>query len=225
MKREFLGKSRKRKIRAKIPKQWLKKKEIEALLEQNRAEIEAGKLRIFFVDECHLLWGDACGYVWGRTDQRIELPIKNEKEKQTYYGALDYVTGQVIAKPYPNGNTENTIKFVQELIREYINLQQAEQIIIIWDGALYHRSQEFRNYLDQINQETTEQKWLVKCFRLAPNAPEQNPIEEVWLQGKEMLRTYWHLCQDFKVVKWLFEWTINNNLFNFPKLSMYGSFS
>lgn len=150
MKREFLGKSRKRKIRAKIPKQWLKKKEIEALLEQNRAEIEAGKLRIFFVDECHLLWGDACGYVWGRTDQRIELPIKNEKEKQTYYGALDYVTGQVIAKPYPNGNTENTIKFVQELIREYINLQQAEQIIIIWDGALYHRSQEFRNYLDQI---------------------------------------------------------------------------
>jgi len=56
-------------------------------------------------------------------------------------------------------------------------------------------------------------------------APEQNPIEDVWLQGKEVIRKYWHLCQEFKVVKWLFKWTINHSLFNFGKLSMYGSFS
>jgi len=171
------------------------------------------------------LYGDLCGYVWGKTNQRIELPMKNAKEKQTYYGALNYCTGQVIAKAYPNGNTENTIKFVQELIEESIQVQEAEQIVIIWDGAPDHRSQEFRNYLEQVNQGKMEEEWLIKCIRLAPNAPEQNPIEDVWLQGKEMLRKYWNLCQEFKVMKWLFEWTINQSLFNFPKLSMYGSFS
>jgi len=44
---------------------------------------------VFFVDECHLLWGDLCGYVWGKTDERIEVPIINERSKQTYYGAVN----------------------------------------------------------------------------------------------------------------------------------------
>lgn len=42
------------------------------------------------MDEC--LWGDVCGYVWGRTNEKIQVPVKNEKERQTYYGAVDYYT-------------------------------------------------------------------------------------------------------------------------------------
>ncbi len=176
---------------------------------------------IYFLDECHLIWGDICGYVWGKTDRRIEIPVKNEKEKQTYYGAINYRTGKVIAKEYTQGNTENTIKFVSELMKENKN----QRLVIIWDGATYHRSQEWREYLDQINQGKKEEEWLIRCIRLAPNAPEQNPIEDVWLQAKEMLRKYWHLCHNFKVVKWLFKWTITQDLFGFSKLSMYGFFS
>ena len=67
---------------------------------------------------------------------------KNEKEKQTSKGAINYRTGKVIAKEYPQGNTENTINFVEELIKD----NQNKQILIIWDGATYHRSQEWREY-------------------------------------------------------------------------------
>ena len=97
--------------------------------------------------------------------------------------------------------------------------------MLIWDGASYHRSQEFRDYLSSINQVKTEEEWKVLCIRLAPNAPEQNPIEDVWLQESELLRKYWSLCRNFQVVKWLFEWTISQDVFSFPKLSMYGVFS
>ncbi len=45
---------------------------------------------VVFIDECHLLGGDVCGYVWGETNARIEVPIKNEKDRQTYFGALNY---------------------------------------------------------------------------------------------------------------------------------------
>ena len=38
--------------------------------------------------------GDLQGYVWGRTGERVEVPIVNERERQTYYGALDLLTGQ-----------------------------------------------------------------------------------------------------------------------------------
>jgi hypothetical protein len=73
---------------------------------------------VLFVDECHLLWGDVCGYVWGKTDSRIEIPIKNDKQRQTYYGAMNYRTGKVIIKQYRQGNTENTIQFVKYLIQQ-----------------------------------------------------------------------------------------------------------
>ena len=169
---------------------------------------------MFFLDECHLIWRDICGYVWGKTDMRIEIPLKNEKEKQSSKGAINYRTGKVIAKEYPQGNTENTINFVEELIKD----NQNKQLLIIWDGATYHRSQEWREYLEQINQGKRQEEWLIRCIRLAPNAPEQNPIEDVWLQGKEMVRRYWNLCHNFQIVKWLFSWAINQDLFDFPRV-------
>jgi len=63
---------------------------------------------VFFVDECHLLWGDLCGYVWGKTDERIEVPIINERSKQTYYGAVN-LTQQCLIQAYKTGNSESTI--------------------------------------------------------------------------------------------------------------------
>ncbi len=53
--------------------QLQKKKEIEALLANHRFEIETGKLRVFLIDECHLMWGDLNGYIWGKTDTEITV--------------------------------------------------------------------------------------------------------------------------------------------------------
>ncbi|MBW4490983.1 MAG: transposase [Trichocoleus desertorum ATA4-8-CV12] len=61
-------------------------------MKARRREILCGALVVFFADECHLLWGDLCGYVWGKTDERIEVPMLNERLKQTYYGAVDIHT-------------------------------------------------------------------------------------------------------------------------------------
>lgn len=73
-----------------------KKKEICDMLETRRAEIETGELVVFMVDECHLLWGDVCGYVWGKTNERISIPVVNARYKQTYFGGLDYKTKEFI---------------------------------------------------------------------------------------------------------------------------------
>jgi len=80
---------------------WSKKRqEITDWLEAHRAQIVSGQLVVFFVDECHLLWGDLCGYVWGKTDERIEVPIINERSKQTYYGAVNLSTQQCLIQAY-----------------------------------------------------------------------------------------------------------------------------
>ena len=55
------------------------------------------------------MWGDLNGYVWaaafggklppetclGTSDEEIAVPVVNEREKQTYYGAVDYVEGEL----------------------------------------------------------------------------------------------------------------------------------
>ena len=195
-----------------------KKKEIEKKLEKWQPEIEAGNLSVFMIDECHLLWGDLLGYVWGRTDKRIEVPIKNEKERQTYYGALDYQTKEFIVKEYKNGNTENTRDFLEHLLSQ----RQGKRLAIFWDGATYHDSEEFRQYLATINQGLEEEEWLITCTKFAPNAPEQNPVEDIWLQGKNFLRQFYHLGSSFKIVKWLFKFFLDGQIFDFPKLFQYG---
>ncbi len=40
-----------------------KKIEIETWLSAHREEILSGKLKVFFQDECQVLWGDICGYI------------------------------------------------------------------------------------------------------------------------------------------------------------------
>ncbi len=71
-----------------------KREEINKTLSENNTDIESGKIIVFFLDECHLLHGDINGYVWGRSDIRIEVPITNQKNRQTYFGALNYQTKQ-----------------------------------------------------------------------------------------------------------------------------------
>jgi putative transposase len=84
-----------------------KKKEIETLLASHRKEIEAGLVKVLLLDECHLLWGDLSGYVWGKSDQEIGVPVVNERCKQTYYGAVDYLDGELLLKSYDAGNSRS----------------------------------------------------------------------------------------------------------------------
>ena len=93
---------------------------------------------------------------------------------------------------------------------------------IFWDGASYHNSQEFREYLMLINQDLPEEKWWINCIKFAPNAPEQNPVEDIWLQTKNFIRQFYHLCSSFKIVKWLLKFFADGQIFDFPKLFQYG---
>jgi transposase len=207
------------KINPKLDPELVKKKraEIVEFLAQNQREIELGHLVVFFVDECHLLWGDVCGYVWGQTNSRIEVPIQNEKERQTYFGGLNYQTKEFIIREYSAGNSENTVAFIKDLQSQC----PGQRIAVIWDGASYHKSEEMKTFLDSVNHGYESSQWGITCILFAPNAPQQNPVEDVWLQAKNFLRKFWHLCRTFPVVKWLFKFFTNHQQFDFPKLKQY----
>lgn len=189
------------------------------LLVQWRSEIASGQVRVMFLDECHLLWGDLSGYGWSRRNKRVDVEVKSTRERQTYYGAFDYLTKTFVLHEYSAGNGENTIAFLQYLQSLYAD---SKRLIVIWDGALYHRSAEMKQFLAQVNESLPPEDWKITCIRLAPNAPEQNPVEDIWLQGKQLLRKFSRLCRTFKAVKVLFELFLHYQTFIFPKAFMYG---
>lgn len=173
------------------------------------------------VDECHLLWGDITGYVWGKTSERISIPVVNERSKQTYFGALDYKTKKFITYAAEKGDSKNTINFLEYLR----SVRPGAKLLIIWDGASYHRSQEIQDYLDSLNSELSKEQWWITCWRFAPNAPQQNPVEDIWLFAKRFIREFYFFCHSFTVVKELFELAVSCQIFDFPKLHDYGVFS
>jgi transposase len=133
---------------------------------------------------------------------------------------LNYRTKEFLVKAYASGNSESTLEFLK-----YLQVQYPQQrLALFWDGASYHRSHEIKTYLQSVNVNLAENAWQITCTRLAPNAPEQNPVEDIWLQAKCFIRKCHHLCKSFAVVKFLFEFIIHRQVFDFPKLSMYGVF-
>jgi transposase len=143
-----------------------------------------------YVDECHLVWGDVCGYVWGPSDQRLTVPITNTRERQTYFGALNPFTHETIVLPLAKGNSDQTLLFLTYL-REYF---AEKRLIICWDNASYHRSCAVHDYLEVVNRGHAADMWPITCVALAPHAPDQNPIEDLWLQAKTHLRRAWSGC-------------------------------
>jgi putative transposase len=136
---------------------------------------------------------------------------------RSYFGALNYQTKQFHAQDYESGDGKSTVKFIKYLQNKY----KERRIILIWDGASYHRYGEFRDYLSSVNYDKEPKNWSITCILFAPNAPEQNPVEDIWLQAKNFLRKYWYLCKSFKIIKFLFEFFTKEHKFDFPKIHQY----
>jgi putative transposase len=196
----------------------LKREEIKKTLEARQAEIASGEVIVFAEDECHLVWGDAIGYVWGRQNERTEVPIVNVKQRQSYYGVMNLYNQEFILSPYEGGNGASTVVSFIEYLQV---LHPDKKFIFLWDGASYHGSEEVQTYLKKVNQGLDEKDWKVTCRLFAPNAPDQNPVEDVWLQGKNFLRRHFYENKTFQQVKQSFFNFLNKKVFNFKKSNWY----
>lgn len=206
----------------KCPERVLQRtQEIQEYLAKLIPQIKAGKLAVYALDEVHLLEGDLITHGWGNSQDRLNIPIANEKNRQTYYGALDLVNQELIVRAYETGNGDSTVNFIQELIK----LNPERQIFIFWDGASYHKGETMRELLKQLNQDLEPENWKVTCHLFAPYAPEENPIEAVWLSLKSLLRRCYRFCKNFSLMKRLFKFLVDFELFTFPNLAKYNAFS
>lgn len=64
---------------------------------------------------------------------------------------------------FPTGNSDFTIDFVKYLLDQC----PEQRIVIIWDGASYHKGHKMQEFLEKIKKELPQGKWKVICIILA----------------------------------------------------------
>ena len=172
---------------------------------------------LLFLDECFLLWGDLCGYAWGKRKERLTLPIGNPKARQAFYGGIDAHSGEMHLAAYPKAESAATTDFLTDLMYRY----PTAKLTICWDNASWHRGADVTQFLDTLNAGLPPADWRITLLAFAPHDPEQNPIEEVWHQGKTDLREKRLAATHFNEVITAFETRLERQTFDFPKLRMY----
>ncbi len=78
-----------------------------------------------------------------------------------------------------------------------------------------------REFLARENAGLAQAQWPVSCGLFAPNAPEQNPTEELWLKGKNYLRKQFAVNKTFAQVRQCFLDFLQGVRFESTKLGWY----
>lgn len=90
--------------------------EIQSYPSQRKVEIKSGQVVVYAIDEVHLLEGDLIHPGWDKSKERLKIPLENEKNRQTYYGALNLTNSDLILRAYPQGNGESTLSYREKLL-------------------------------------------------------------------------------------------------------------
>jgi len=148
--------------------------------------------------------------------QKIWLPIKEApfvqdsiKRKKTHiYGFLNVKTGAAHAFEAPVQTGKETVIALKRLSLLYPD----KRIVIFWDNASWHKSEEVRKYLDT----TTN----FKLYNFPPYAPDLNPQEHVWKEAREKVTNNKLLSKFDKVVKDFLSF-INTSTFEYKILGLH----
>jgi transposase len=159
---------------------------------------------LVYLDEAHIHQDVDLGYGWCERGQRFHVASSSPglKAKVSFYGLYLYNEGQVRIWPYPRANGEHTIDVLRRLRAEI----PEGKLILIWDGAPYHRAQAVGSAAASLN---------IHLELLPGYSPDLMPVEALWRWLREDVTD--HHChataEDLTRRVAAFETTINQNAY------------
>ena len=124
------------------------------------------------------------GYGWSIIGQRFWVSSSSPgRSKVSFYGAYFYNQEKVRFYPCDKANSIHTIEILGHIRAKHPNTP----VILIWDGASYHRSPKVTQAAQQLG---------IQIQRLPGYSPDFMPVEHLWQWLREEV-TY-HTCYDQK---------------------------
>ena len=149
---------------------------------------QRGRHRLVYLDEAHIHQDTDLGYVrrtsrcdgWGVRGERFHVASSSPglSAKVSFYGLYLYDEGQVRVWPYPRANGEHTSDVLRRLRAEVPD----GKLVLIWDGASYHRAKAVRSAAADLG---------IELLPLPGYSPDLMPVEALWRWLREDV-TYHH---------------------------------
>ena len=138
------------------------------------------------VDEAHLHQDADLGYGWAERGERfwVASSAPGLSARVSFYGLYLYNEGQVRLWPFPRANGEHTIAVLRRLRAEFPD----EALILLWDGAPYHRAKIVREAARTLD---------ITLMPLPGYSPDLMPVEALWRWLREDVTSHHgHPCAE-----------------------------
>ena len=135
---------------------------------------------LVYLDEAHIHQDADLGYGWAARGQRLWVASSSPglSAKVSFYGLYLYNEAQVRLWPYPRANGAHTIDVLRRLRDEHPD----RALVVLWDGASYHRAGAVRDAAATLN---------IELMPLPGYSPDLMPVEALWRWLREDV-TYHH---------------------------------
>lgn len=131
--------------------------------------------RILFEDEASFaMWG-SLAYTWAPKGQQPTVKTSGNRKAYKVFGAIEYGSGRLFYKGQTEKlNAKTYIEFLKHILRS-----TRGHLIIIHDGAPYHRARAVKEFFEL-------KKDRLTASRLPTYSPDYNPIERLWRKAKRL---------------------------------------
>jgi transposase len=155
----------------------------QAFIEQLQSVLAAAQRDqhlLVYLDEAHIHQDADLGYGWAERGQPLWVASSSPglSAKVSFYGLYLYNEGQVRLWPYPRANSQHTSDVLRRLRAEHPD----RELIVLWDGAPYHRAGAVREMAAALR---------IELMPLPGYSPDLMPVEALWRWLREDV-TYHH---------------------------------
>lgn len=134
-------------------------------------------------------------HIWAPKGIYPKIEITQEKKAHCFYGALNIFSGDHVVHDCERMVSKETVKLLEKIRKRYQKrMKKKAKILLIWDGAPWHRG-EVKEYLKG-------QDWL-EIMYFPAYSPELNPEEWIWNEAKKEI-TGNHEEEDFDTLVYKF---------------------
>lgn len=143
----------------------------EAKIKVNRALEDMGTI-VLAVDEMSLSTQTTTQKIWLPAGEYPQIKVASKRESRSIYGFLNIRNGKETAFKTRWQNMYITSEVLGRLRKVYPN----QKLFLLWDKAPWHKGSKARQFIKEDGR--------IETFDFPRAAPEQNPQEHVWKNGR-----------------------------------------